>query len=334
VSYKLVAEIKKSKTIPGRYKRTLEAWASFATAKTLGDIFPSKEAVAQRAGTSRWTVYRHLEVFTAKGILVPNGIHTFKDGHWTTKFRFDLDAMRNAVWVESDDAEAVLQAATHSLLQNATDTKPRFCSRTQHTICSTMPMGSVAQPHATISLTLSGDDHSGATPLRRTHVRTGPMVALREGWTGEDKSIPSEKTSSGGQKLEGAEKTPTPHPTPVLAHIPDWNQDTFGIPAERLRNCLTYVLDYRKDDWYRVSGITLASMNRERFVLKLDRDTPPGWTPEKAKPAKQYTDDAKSPDYVPLYRRPSEFETMSDEELEALVLAGDDGDSFEVEEDD
>jgi hypothetical protein len=81
-------------------------------------------------------------------------------------------------------------------------------------------------------------------------------------------------------------------PNVELGDIREWNTPAFGFSAERLRNCLIYVLDHRKDDYYRENPPTLASMCREKFVRKLDADTQLGWTPElvKQKEQKKYED--------------------------------------------
>jgi hypothetical protein len=86
-------------------------------------------------------------------------------------------------------------------------------------------------------------------------------------------------------------EAPTPHaatpPTEELADIRHWNKTAFEVPAERLRNCLIYVLDsdenghyYYNNDYYRRNLPTIASMGREKFVRLLDKNTPAGWTPE------------------------------------------------------
>lgn len=66
----------------------------------------------------------------------------------------------------------------------------------------------------------------------------------------------------------------------LLEDIRDWDEDRFNIPAERLRNCIVYQLDYAKDGYFRKSEITPASMDREKFIALLHGNTPPGWSPE------------------------------------------------------
>jgi hypothetical protein len=70
-------------------------------------------------------------------------------------------------------------------------------------------------------------------------------------------------------------------PVKLLGDIRDWDEEKFGIPAERLRNCIVYQLDYAKDDYFRKSELTPASMARSKFITLLNDNTPAGWTPEK-----------------------------------------------------
>jgi hypothetical protein len=81
-------------------------------------------------------------------------------------------------------------------------------------------------------------------------------------------------------------------PVSELTNIRDWDTPTLGFSAERLRNCLVYVLDYRKDPYYRDNPPTIASMENETFVRKLNKDTPLGWTPDIAQ-VKEHTKQRK-----------------------------------------
>ena len=135
-----------------------------------------------------------------------------------------------------------------------------------------------------------GDDDAATLPSVPTEGGTGktepgepvtlaPLVSL----PAQDESLPV---------------TPTPHaatpqtsvaPTEGLTDIGQWNTQAFGVSAERLRNCLIYVLDtdenghhYYNNDYYRRNPPTVASMGREKFVCLLDKNTPQGWTPHSA----------------------------------------------------
>ena len=109
MSYKIVDAIKKTRGVPGRIKRVLEAYASFAD-KDGTNIFASKEAVARRAGVSRDTVYRNTEDCLRIGVLVPARNHTCRQrrcnkgmthftgtqGHYTCVYFIDLALLQNA----------------------------------------------------------------------------------------------------------------------------------------------------------------------------------------------------------------------------------------------
>jgi hypothetical protein len=96
---------------------------------------------------------------------------------------------------------------------------------------------------------------------------------------------------------------PSPHaatpPTEGLTDIRQWNKTVPGISAERLRNCLSYVLDtdenghyFSSNDYYRRNPPTIASMGRKKFITMLNENTPVGWTPDRTekKPESKKTD--------------------------------------------
>ena len=101
------------------------------------------------------------------------------------------------------------------------------------------------------------------------------------------KPIVSPSVTETKTKAKAVPVTDMPDPatpaTPVklLGDIRDWDEEKSGIPAERLRNCIVYQLDYAKDDYFRKSEITPASMERSKFITLLNDNTPAGWTPEK-----------------------------------------------------
>lgn len=103
--------------------------------------------------------------------------------------------------------------------------------------------------------------------------------------TETDKNNPAPHQESVPPQSESDVQGSAPAAPPALPDIREWSEDAFGVSAERLRNCIVYVLDYRKDDWYRRDGVTPTSMSREKFVRKLNADTPPGWTPAAANAA-------------------------------------------------
>jgi hypothetical protein len=111
-----------------------------------------------------------------------------------------------------------------------------------------------------------------------------------------------------------------PAPVPVvssvaeLGDIRDWSEDKFGISGQRLANCIIYQLDHAKNPYIRNSGVSVASMGREKFVTMLDSNTPPGWTPEnhgKRKPTKVETDkDRETREYYERIHRLKELKDV------------------------
>lgn len=102
----------------------------------------------------------------------------------------------------------------------------------------------------------------------------------QEAWYSEQFSDVGEYTPPASSVSQAMTNVTAP-PRRGLTNIQDWSEERFNIPGERLRNCIIYQLEYAKGDWYRENPITVASMGREKFVIKLDADTPVGWTPEK-----------------------------------------------------
>jgi hypothetical protein len=95
-------------------------------------------------------------------------------------------------------------------------------------------------------------------------------------------------SEQGSRSMDGAilptpDLNPAPASTPSieLTDLRQWNEDRFGFSATRLRNCLIYVLDHC--DWW-TSEITLASMERESLVRKLNEVTPLDWKPDAPQP--------------------------------------------------
>jgi hypothetical protein len=148
-----------------------------------------------------------------------------------------------------------------------------------------------------------GDDDAATLPSVPTEGGTGKTEAAEPVTLAPLVPLPSQD--------ESVPVTPTPHaatlqtsvaPTEGLTDIRLWNTPAFGVSAERLRNCLIYVLDFYENDYYCKNPPTVASMGREKFITMLNENTPVGWTPEthgvrksKPKPAgKPETDAEKS----------------------------------------
>jgi hypothetical protein len=120
--------------MPGKYKRILLAIAR--RAKNDGtNMYASKETLADLAGVSRWTVYRHLPDLLEVGVLLEATEHTCgnnqcdkKDkhfcgcGHYTVAYNLNV-----------------------AVLQNATQLVSSLCSKMPKVQCSKMPKSHVAK---------------------------------------------------------------------------------------------------------------------------------------------------------------------------------------------
>ncbi len=63
----------------------------------------------------------------------------------------------------------------------------------------------------------------------------------------------------------------SPSATTPLKNIRDWYEDVDGISGERIRACIIFLLDVRKDRWYR-SRLTPSFV--KKFAAKLNDETP------------------------------------------------------------
>lgn len=69
-----------------------------------------------------------------------------------------------------------------------------------------------------------------------------------------------------------------------LTDLRDWVEDVGDISGARIRNCILYMLDFKKDIWYS-KVLSIGYIKRVRKDLgitgaqKLHEDTPPGWEP-------------------------------------------------------
>ena len=194
MSRKLVVLIQDIKGLPGRYKRVLQAWASFANNDGT-NIFASKETVAGRAGVSRWTVYENTDVLETAGVIQRTSSHSCKTekcnkggthytsqhGQYTQVYRINVALLENpTVLLEK--------------LADPTVVKPRKVT------VGKRQKGTVVKPDATRAIE--------ATPAAAGHdqlsVDTSPLVPSVEG-KNERKNEVSEAT------LPQHEKIPLPH---------------------------------------------------------------------------------------------------------------------------
>jgi hypothetical protein len=121
MSRKLQSQIQDIKGLPGKFKRILLAWASFAN-NDGKNIFPAKETVAERAGVSRWTIYDNSNILEAADVLQRAGSHmcktercnkggthwTSRHGHYTTVYKINVALLGNPTLLLQRIAEATV----------------------------------------------------------------------------------------------------------------------------------------------------------------------------------------------------------------------------------
>lgn len=129
----------------------------------------------------------------------------------------------------------------------------------------------------------------GGSSLTDETVQDQDVENVEESEQGLD-AVDSEQGSRSMNEEQGSAldsdsaSTTAQTPSVVLTDLRQWNEDRFDIPAARLRNCLIYVLDHCP--WW-TSKITLASMEREAFVRKLNEVTPLEWETDAPQPVKK-----------------------------------------------
>jgi hypothetical protein len=71
---------------------------------------------------------------------------------------------------------------------------------------------------------------------------------------------------------QGQEGTAAAAAAPVFVGIRNWNESVDGLSAERIRNCIIFLIDVLKDPWYRANCSNRAFVRRN--ALKMDAATP------------------------------------------------------------
>jgi hypothetical protein len=164
MSRKLQSQIQVIKNLPGRFKRILLAWASFANNDGT-NIFPAKETVAERAGVSRWTVYDNTDILEAAGVIQRAGSHvcktehcnkggthwTRKHGHYTAVYKINVALLGNPTLLLQRVAEATMvksNSGTVEKIQPGTVAKPDTTQALEET---STPLGIIEDSSALTS---------------------------------------------------------------------------------------------------------------------------------------------------------------------------------------
>jgi hypothetical protein len=122
---------------------------------------------------------------------------------------------------------------------------------------------------------------------KNIYSRTQQKVATGAGQA-PAQPAPQASSSAPAGTLQALVEAASEQPKELL-DLRDWDYDFDGIPAERIRNCIMYHLDHKKDKWVR-DNMTEHLMKRMHSKLgitwarKLHQDTPPGWVPPERNP--------------------------------------------------
>lgn len=191
MSRRLLAQIQDIKGLPGRFKRILLAWASFANNDGT-NIFSAKETVGERAGVSRWTVYDNSAILEAADVLQRAGSHTCRTercnkggthwtsrhGHYTAVYKINVALLGNPTLLLQKIAKATVaksNSATVGKIQSGTVGKPDATQALKETPA---PLGtkqdSSVLPDGLVSKLVSSDDslRSSSTSMAAPSLRS------------------------------------------------------------------------------------------------------------------------------------------------------------------
>jgi len=201
MSFRLRDTIDKS-NLPGIYKRTLGALATFANNDGT-NIFCSKESAADKSGVSRWTTYRHIVDLLVMGVLKEADSHSCKNpkcsggrlhftarhGHYTVVYGIDLAALARLPYGTKKVPTTVAKR------QNPTVAP---CNSGH---CGTMPKDTVAKCDATQSLgsTLPVDLTPSVAAL---HCGRPTSDSPTNAASRSESTPPSKSTPVGGKREE------------------------------------------------------------------------------------------------------------------------------------
>src|SRR5271170_434798 len=177
MSRKLQAQIQDIKGLPGKFKRILLAWASFANNDGT-NIFPAKETVAERAGVSRWTVYDNSGILEAADVLQRAGSHvcktercnkggthwTSRHGHYTAVYKINVALLGNPTLLLQKIAKATVEksnSGTVGKIQPGTVGKPDATQALKETPA---PLG-ITEDSSALTSGISKEDSEALAPL-------------------------------------------------------------------------------------------------------------------------------------------------------------------------
>ena len=196
MSRKLATTIKDS-TIPGKYKRVLEAYAAFANNDGT-NIYPAKEKLGKKAGASSDTIYRNTPDLLASGILSIAESHTCRieacgkgkyhytgrQGKYTTVYNLDISFLQNAETYLSAKCSKVNAAKCRKVLAAK-------CGTTQALKETPAPLGNIDSSALTGGIDLLTDRQTESLAIQNQENQNQTPSGL--GAEEEKKNQPQEK---------------------------------------------------------------------------------------------------------------------------------------------
>jgi hypothetical protein len=200
MSRKLQSRIQDIKGLPGRFKRILLAWASFANNDGT-NIFPSKETVGDRAGVSRWAVYENTDILEAADVLQRAGSHVC---------RYDRCNKGGTHWTRLHGQYTAVYKINVALLGNPTVLLQKIKEATvaksnSGTVGKTQP-GTVAKPDTTLAL------EETPAPLGMKQDSSVLTDGLVSSLASSDDSLRSSSTSTAAPSLRSEKKSQSQGP--------------------------------------------------------------------------------------------------------------------------
>jgi hypothetical protein len=186
MGFKLVEKIQLMKHVPSKYKRILMAIAQ-RSRNDGTNFYESKETIAGKASSSRWTVYRNLEDLIRAAVVVKAESHECSkegctkgtrhlvgNGHWTQAYDIDLATLQNATWLD--------------VAQRSKTAKPP-CSKTPNSHvakcdailgCDAATLGNVDPSVLTDGLSVSQAVNAPASPSLSNGDRENPSRSVEQ----------------------------------------------------------------------------------------------------------------------------------------------------------
>jgi hypothetical protein len=143
-------------------------------------------------------------------------------------------------------------------------------------------VGKIIPPEKTNETTdtKSNDSETTTVPPSAGSCSSSPSQVGLSDRNGQSKPV-GDANSGDSPASEGTAVTAPTDPR-------QWNCDVAGISAARIRSCVKYQLDHKRNRWY-IANISEKTLSKDGFVKKLNDDTPSDWSPSRPESPLQAT---------------------------------------------